>query len=45
MVHFKCVECGSTEHSSCIDITPCQKCGGKIEVESVGEKEEKNELD
>ena len=45
MVHFKCTECGSTEHSSCISITPCQKCGGKIEVESVGEKEVENELD
>jgi hypothetical protein len=40
MIHFKCKECGSMEHSSCIQITPCQDCGGEIEVWELEEEDE-----
>jgi hypothetical protein len=37
MIQFKCTECGKMQYSSCIQREPCICCGGKIEVESVGE--------
>ena len=43
MIKFKCKECGKLQCSSCIEIAPCIECGGEIEVESIGKKEEEDE--
>ena len=39
MIKFKRKECGAEEYSSCISITPCQSCGGKLEVWDIEEEE------
>ena len=39
MIKFKCKECGKLQYSSNIEIAPCIKCGGKIEVWELEEEE------
>jgi len=39
MIKFKCKECGELQYSSNIEIAPCIKCGGKIEVWELEEEE------
>jgi rRNA maturation endonuclease Nob1 len=43
MIKFKCKECGEKYYSSCINIEPCQECGGELEVHSIDNEEEKDE--
>jgi len=42
MIQFKCRECGELQYSSNIEIAPCIKCGGKIEVDSLEEVADEN---
>jgi len=42
MIKFKCKKCGELQYSSNIEIAPCIKCGGKIEVWEIEEEEYEN---
>jgi len=42
MIQFKCKECGELQYSSNIEIAPCIKCGGEIEVDSLEEDKDED---